>query len=172
MKQSWLSIVLLMLISSLFASSVSMAANDFVYVDMDRVLKESQLGRAAEQRLQEQFGDDTTAFATEEQAIRQAQQALERDKPLMSQAQLEKKEAEIKTRIRDFEKKFSEVQRELMKVQQEEARKILQPAKVAIEAIGQQMKVGAIFEKNQSGMLYLDPKRDITDQVIQWMNKQ
>jgi outer membrane protein len=152
-------------------ATTSAQAADFGYVNMQRVLKESQLGRDAEARLEERFGERTKPFAEEEMAIRQLQQTLERDKPLMSEAQVTKKETEIRERIQAFEKNFSTVQRELMQAQQEEGAKILEPADKAVKAVAQQKKLSAVFESSQSGILFLDPQTNMTDAVIEYMNK-
>ncbi|WPL19147.1 periplasmic chaperone [Thiorhodovibrio winogradskyi] len=146
-------------------------AADIAHVSMQRVLQESQLGRDAEARLQERFSPKTEPFAEKEMAIRQLQAALERDKPLMSEAQVEKKETEIRQRIQAFEQDFSAVQRELMQAQQEEAAKILEPAGVALKALAEKKKLSAVFESSQSGILYLDPESDLTDELIEKMNK-
>jgi outer membrane protein len=146
-------------------------AADVGYVNMERVLKESQLGRAAEARLQERFGDKTQPFAEEELAIRELQQTLERDKPLMSAAQVEKKQTELRERIQAFEQEFSAVQRELMQAQQQEGIKILEPARESINAIAEKKKLTAVFESSQSGILYLDPNTEITDAVIKHLDK-
>ncbi|WPL11380.1 MULTISPECIES: OmpH family outer membrane protein [Thiorhodovibrio] len=146
-------------------------AADTGYVNMQRVLKESQLGVDAEKRLQERFGPKTEPFAEEEMAIRQLQQGLERDKALMSEAQVEKKETEVRERIQAFEKDFTAVQRELMEAQQEEAKKILEPAGEALKSIAEKKKLSAVFEASQQGILYLDPKTDLTDEVIELMDK-
>ncbi|WP_040856103.1 OmpH family outer membrane protein [Thiorhodovibrio frisius] len=146
-------------------------AADMGYVNMQRVLKESQLGRDAEARLEERFGPKTEPFAEEEMAIRQLQQVLERDKALMSEAQVEKKQTEIRERIQAFEQDFSAIQRELAQAQQQEAAKILEPAGKALKAIAEKKKLSAVFESSQSGILYLDPKTDLTDEVIEYMDK-
>lgn len=151
--------------------AANVQAGDTGYVNMQRVLKESQLGRDAEARLQERFGPKTEPFAEEEMAIRQMQAALERDKPLMSEAQVEKKETELRERIQAFEKDFSAVQRELMEAQQKEAATILEPAGEAVKALAEKKKLSVVFEASQSGLLYLDPESDFTDEVIEWMDK-
>ncbi|MBB1072990.1 OmpH family outer membrane protein [Rhodoferax sp. 4810] len=146
------------------------AAAELGSVDMARVLKESQLGKDAEARLEARFSEKTKPFAEEEQEIRGLQQALARDKPLMSQAQAEKKEAEIQTRIKKFEKDFAALQRELMQAQQEEGRKILVPARDAVGIVAKKKKLLAVYESSQSNMLYLSSQIDITDAVIAQIN--
>jgi len=145
-------------------------AEGVAYVDMQRLLQDSQLGQAAQARLEERFSDKQQPFAEEEMEIRRLQQNLERDKPLMSRAQVEKKEQEIKTRIEKFEKEAGALQQELLKAQQEEGVKILEPARKAVVSVAQQRKLTVVFEPSQAGILYLDEKADITDAVIEAMN--
>jgi len=149
---------------------VAALATEIGYVDMQQVLEESNLGKAAQASLEEQFGDEQQAFAREEAEIRQMQQALQRDKPLMSEAQLEKKESELRSRIEQFEEAFTKIQRQLAQAQQQEGNKILKPARDAVIRVAKERNLGAVFEANQSGVVYLDDEGDITDEVIKTMN--
>jgi outer membrane protein len=160
---------LLFALSALTLAAPAMSA-EIGYVDMQRVLEDSDLGKAAQANLQERFGDDQQAFAKAEAEIVQLQQALERDRPLMSKDQVAKKESEIKTRIEEFEQEFAKIQRELAQAQQQEAGKILQPARDAVISVAKKRKLGVVFEANQAGIVYLDENGNITDAVIKAMN--
>ncbi|MBK1706796.1 OmpH family outer membrane protein [Halochromatium glycolicum] len=159
---------LLVLIAFLLAAPV--LASEIGYVDMQRVLEESDLGKAAQANLEERFGGEQQAFAREEAEIRQMQQQLERDRPLMSAEQVEKKETELRERIKRFEEEFTQIQRQLAQAQQQEGNKILQPAREAVISVAKKRKLDAVFEANQSGVVYLDDEGDITDEVIKTMN--
>ncbi len=152
------------------ALSTSALASEIGYVDMQRVLEESALGKTAQANLQERFGEEQQAFAEEEAAIRQLQQKLERDKPLMSTAQVEKTEQEIQSRIEQFEQAFAKIQQQLARAQQQEGQKILKPARDAVISVAKQRKIDAVFEANQAGIVYLDEDGDITDAVIKAMD--
>jgi outer membrane protein len=151
-------------------TALGAAAQDIGFVNMERILQESALGRAAQARLEERFGDRQRPLAEEEQAIRRLQQTLERDKPLMSRAQVEKKQQEIKERIQTFEEQVGELQREIMQVQQEEGNKILEPARKSVISIAEERKLSAVFEATQAGLLYLGEDDDITEAVIKRMD--
>jgi outer membrane protein len=152
------------------ASPALSVATELGYVDMQRVLEESALGKAAQATLEERFGDEQQAFAREEAAIRQLQQTLERDRPLMSATQVEKKEAELQSRIKAFEEDFAKIQQQLARAQQQEGNKILKPARDAVISVAKKRQLGAVFEANQSGVIYLDEEADITDAVIEVMD--
>lgn len=136
------------------------------YVDMERVLQESALGKAAQARLEERFGAKQQPFAEEADGIRRLQQTLDRDKPLMSKAQVSKSEAEIKERIAKFEASTGDIQKEIAQAQQEEGRKLIAPAREAVKAVAKDKKLSVVFEANATGVMYLDEGADITAAVI------
>jgi outer membrane protein len=126
-------------------------AQELGTVNMDRVLQESQLGQKAQAELEARFGDRRSPLQEEEIAIRQLQAALERDRPLMSTAQVEKKEQEIAERIQAFEKAFTELQKEVLAAQQEAGQEIIPPARDAITAVAKKKGLAAVFEASQMG---------------------
>ncbi|MEY6433666.1 OmpH family outer membrane protein [Thioalkalicoccus limnaeus] len=140
------------------------------YVDMQQVLERSQLGTRARERLEQEFGPQRMAFAQEEQAIRQLQQALERDKPLMSNEQIGKREEEIKTRIARFQEQASATQTRLMEEQQKMTQEIIGPALEAVDQVARERQVAAVFERGQAGLVYVDEALDLTPTVIQRLN--
>jgi outer membrane protein len=146
------------------------SAQSIGIVSMERVLQESDSGKAVQAKLEERFGAQQQAFAEREREIRQLQAALERDKPLMSKAQVEKKEADIKSGIEAFEKDFNAIQKEVMEAQQEEGQKLIEPAREAVNEVAEKKKLGAVFEASRAGLLYLGESADITDEVIKALN--
>jgi outer membrane protein len=168
-----------LLVIGLIAAWVSPAAAEGVgFVNMERIFAQSPQGAVVQQRLAEEFADEQRAFATREQEIRQLQARLERDKPLMSKAQLEKQESEIKAQIEQFEKDFAEVQQQVAKIQQEEGEKLLEPAQAAIAAVAKEKGIAAVFEintfdPNRAGMMYFEEgsQVDLTDAVVDKLKK-
>jgi outer membrane protein len=158
--------------------AATLAAAGVGFVNMERVFAESPQGRAVQERLAEEFGDEQRDFAVREQEIRQMQARFERDKPLMSTAQVDKTEGEIKDRIKQLEQDFSEIQKQVNKIQQEEGEKLLEPAEKAIAAVAKEKQIPAVFEinafdPNRAGMLYFEEgsEVDLTEDVIKILNK-
>ncbi|MTW21510.1 OmpH family outer membrane protein [Allochromatium palmeri] len=150
---------------------VQASANSSVgFVDMQKVLEDSKLGQRLQQQLREDFEPRTRVFAEDEREIAQMQQALAKDKPLMSNDQVAKKEQQIKERIEAYQKKALPIQQELMKAQQEKGREILEPAREALNVIAKKKKLGMVFERSVSGLLYMDEGLDITADVVKQMD--
>ncbi len=157
------------LLAILFAAAPAMAAGPATigYVDVQQVFDKSKLGQKAQETIKDKFGDKQKAFAEEEQAIRQMQQTLARDQALMSQAELDKKKADIQKRVQEFQKKAAEVQQQLAKEQNRLTGEIMGPAQEVITALAKEKKVSAVFERRQSGLLYIEDSLDLTPEVIE-----
>ncbi|SDX28031.1 OmpH family outer membrane protein [Thiocapsa roseopersicina] len=148
----------------------ALAAEVLGYVDMQKVLEESKLGKRLQDQLREEFEPRGQEMAAEEQEIRKLQQSLERDAPLMSADQVSKQEADVQKRIAAFQEKANGIQQEIMKVQQAKSREIIGPARDSISAVAKKNKIGMVVEPGMSGVLYLDEKLDLTAEVVKHLD--
>ncbi|MFB1486455.1 MULTISPECIES: OmpH family outer membrane protein [unclassified Thiocapsa] len=148
----------------------ALAADVLGYVDMQKVLEESKLGKRIQDQLREEFEPRGQEMAAEEQEIRKLQQSLERDGPLMSAEQVSKQEADVQKRIEAFQEKANGIQQEVLKVQQTKSREIIGPARDSISAVAKKNKVGMVVEPGTSGLLYLDERLDLTAEVIKHLD--
>jgi outer membrane protein len=161
-----------MLLAMLLVSAPAMAAGPTLlgYVDVQQVFDKSKLGQQAQATIKEKFGDKQKAFAEEEQAIRQMQQTLARDQALMSQSELDKKKAEIQKRVQAFQQKAARVQQQLAQEQSRLTGEIMGPTQEVIAALAKEKKLSAVFERRQSGLLYIEDSLDLTPEVIKRLN--
>ena len=162
--------LLLLLALFIIVPTHALAADVVGYVDMQKVLEESKLGKRLQDQLREEFEPRGEEMAAEEQEIRKLQQSLERDAPLMSADQVSKQEADVQKRIEAFQEKANGIQQEIMKVQQTKSREIIGPARDSITAVAKKNKVGMVVEPGMSGVLYLDEKLDLTAEVIKHLD--
>ncbi len=140
------------------------------YADMQRVLEQSNMGKKANIALKEKYSAPQEALAAEEQSIRQLQQRVSRDAALMSQDELKKRQTEIQGRILKFQQQANATQQELAKDQAALGQDIIKPAQRVIAEIAKEKKLAAVFERNQSGFLYVADGLNLTDDVIKRLN--
>lgn len=150
---------------------LSALATEIGYVDMQTVLDESQLGKQLQEELRGAFEARGRAIAEEEQTLMQQQERLERDAPLMSEDQLKKQRGELESAIRAYQQKAAALQRELLQAQKEKGRKVMTPAREAIETIAKKRDLEMVIERGQMGLLYIDDGLDLTDEVIKALDK-
>jgi len=140
------------------------------YVDMEKVLQDSDMGRKATAELEKKFGGQQQALGQEEQAIRQLQQTLNRDQALMSQAELDKRTGEIQQRIMELQKKAAAIQKEVTKEQTGLLEEILVLTREVAAKLASEKKLAALFERSRSGLLYIDDSLNLTSEVIKRLN--
>jgi outer membrane protein len=161
---------LLVPILALALPLATLEAASLGYVDMQKVLEESTLGKKVQEQLRKDFEPRAQDLGKTEAEIRQLQESLTRESALMSADQVKKKEAEIKQRIESYQKAGGALQQELAKVQQVKGREVMGPAQKAVDAVAKQKKLSMVVERSLAGILYLEPGLDITADVIKLMD--
>jgi len=159
-----------LLMLSLAVPLSASAAGDIGFVDMQRVLEQSAIGKKVQDQLRKDFEPKAETLNKEELEIRKLQETLKRDSALMSKDQVAKKESEIKKRVEAYQKEAGATQQQLLKVQQEKGREIIGPAQKAVDAVAKQKKLSMVVERSLAGILYLDKGLDITADVIKTMD--
>ena len=84
----------------------------------------------------------------------------------MSQAELDKRKAEFQERVSQIQRKAAMAQQELSQDQAKLGGGIIKPAQEIITELGKEKKLTAIFERSQSGLLYVEADKNLTDEVI------
>jgi outer membrane protein len=136
------------------------------YVDMQQVIEESKLGQQAHATLKEQFAEPQAALAEEEQSIRQLQESTSRDAALMSQDELDKRKNELQQRIAKLQQNAASAQADLAREQAKLGAGIVNPAREVIAELAKEKNLGAVFERKQSGLLYIEDGLNLTGEVI------
>lgn len=160
----------LLLVLSLALPLPALAAATIGFVDMQKVLEDSKLGKQLQDDLRVEFEPRAKTLGEEEAAIRELQQELERDGALMSNDQVKKAEAEIQTRIDAYQDKGKDLQQDLMKAQQAKSREVIQPARDSINAVAKKRGLSMVIEPGMSGLLYIDDALDITGEVVKHLD--
>ncbi len=136
------------------------------YVDMQQVIDKSKLGQQAHRTLKKKFEGKQQKLAKEQQSIRQLQETLDKDKAMMSKKELDKKIAKIRKRQKAFQQQVAQFQKEVTQEETKLANRILEPAPAIIAAVAKAKRVSAVFERRQSGLLYIKEGLDLTAEVI------
>ncbi len=164
-RLAWILSLLILTVAAHAAEPATIA-----YVDVDKVLSESDMGRKAKEALEQKFAEPQKTLAAEEQGIIQLQQSLGRDQALMSQEELDKRKTEIQQRVLELQKKAAEFQQELNEEQNAMGGEILKLAQDLVAEIARERKLSAVYERTRSGLLYIDDNLNITAEVIKRLN--
>jgi outer membrane protein len=134
----------------------------------DRVIKESNITRLAETKLQQEFSKREKELLETDKTFKAAVEKFERDAPTMSESQRATRQKQFAEQDRDLKRKGREFQEELNARRNEEMQQVFDKASRVIKQIGESENYDLIIEA--TGALYVNPKHDITDKVLKVIN--
>ncbi len=140
-------------------------------VNQQRALASSNEGRAAEKTLQSLMQKKRTQLEPLEQELKRQREEFESQRYVLSRSALEERKLDLLKRQRDLERSMREAEDEL----EIENRKLMQPLLKRIESalseLGKEKDFTVILETKSAAVLYAEESIDITDLVIQKLNK-
>ena len=76
-----------------------------------------------------------------------------------------RKAEELEKKMQDFQKQGADAEKQLQQYQEKELAPLFQKLEGAVKAVATQEKLDMVLDKRNAGLLYMDPKLDITDKV-------
>jgi len=142
------------------------ADSNIAFVDMQRVIDESNVGQEAQKKFQQAMMAEKRRLESEEQALRKMQEDFKRDAAVMSDQQREKKQQEMMKRMQGYQRMVEEAK---MKMQEQNAKvekEIIAPVGEIINELAKDRKLSGVFDRRQSGLLFASESMDLTREVI------
>lgn len=138
------------------------------YVNSERVLKEANLAKAAQSKLEAEFGKREKDLSALETKLRGAAAQLEKDAPTLSDAERGRRQRDLVEQDRDLQRKRREWQEDLTQRKNEELTAVVEKANRVIKQIFDNEKYDLILQD----AIHFSPRVDITKKVIDALNAQ
>ena len=84
---------------------------------------------------------------------------------VMKEDARKRKAEELEKKMQDFQKQGADAEKQLQQFQEQQLAPLFQKLEGAVKAVAQQDKLDMVLDKRNAGLLYMDPKMDITDKV-------
>ncbi|MBI5198253.1 MAG: OmpH family outer membrane protein [Nitrospirae bacterium] len=166
-----------LLMSCFFIALMSMAVYaeelKIGYVDTQRVLDESDLGKQVKEELNVHVQSRQQIIDLEEGELKKLQDELSRQGAVLSDKVRAEKEEAFQRKLMDYQKKVADLQREIQTKKVEKLKefndRLIQISKKIAEAEG----LSAVFtaDAESGSILYAKPSLDMTQKMIQELNK-
>ena len=149
---------------SLSTMSVSAAAQELKigYVNSDRLTRDSALAKAAQAKLEAEFGKREKELNEMATKLKAAADKLDKEGPTRAEAERGRRQRELIEQDRDLNRKRREFQEDLNQRRNEEVATIVERANRVIRQIFEQEKYDLILQD----AVFASPRVDITDKVI------
>lgn len=143
------------------------------YVDVRKVLNESDSGKRHKAEMERLIKQRQEQLGKEEQKLRELQQAYEKNKLTLTDAQKREKQKEFQDKLEAFRQHRSEAQQELNKKDNDFTRQAIADIRTIVRALAREEKLMLVFEKNELNgilVLYAQDGPDLTDKVLARFN--
>lgn len=155
----------------LLISCVPVLAQDRIkigFIDIQRVVQESQAGKRAKERFQAQVKKAEADIMKERQDLDRLKSDLEKKGPLLKEEERRNLEADFQKRSVALQRSMSDYQQELQQKNNQLMSDILKDLEAIVNEVGKADKFTLILERSQ--ILYSDQGIDITSKVIETYN--
>ena len=136
------------------------------YVNSERVLRDSAPAKAAQAKLEAEFGRRERELNDIRNRLKAAADKFEKDAPTLSEAEKTRRQRELVDQERDLQRKQREFQEDLNQRKNEELSAVVERANKVIKQIFETEKYDAILQE----VVFAGPRVDITDKVIRALN--
>lgn len=138
------------------------------YIDIQRVIGESQAGKRARDRFQAQVKKAEADIVKERQDIERLKSDLDKKGPLLKDEERRNLELDLQKRSVNLQRSMSDYQQDLQVKNNEMMSDILKELEKIVNEVGKAEKFTMILERSQ--ILYSDQGIDITSKVIETYN--
>ena len=136
------------------------------YVNSERVLKEANPAKAAQAKLETEFGKREKDLADVANRLKAAADKLDKDSPTLSDAERTRRQRDLVEQDREFQRKRREFQEDLNQRKNEELSGVVERANKVIKQIFDAEKYDLILQD----AVHWSARVDITKKVIDALN--
>ncbi|MEY4864441.1 MAG: hypothetical protein RLZ51_2536 [Pseudomonadota bacterium] len=162
-----LRIVLIALMSLLCSGSLlAQEAVRIGFVNTERILRESSVAKAAQQKLEQEFSRREKELQELAARVKAAGERLDRDAAVLSETERARRQREVGDLDREFQRRQREFREDLSQRRNEELAGVIERANRIIRQMAEQEKIDLILQE----AVYASPRIDLTDKVIRLLN--
>jgi outer membrane protein len=136
------------------------------YVNSDRVLRDATPAKAAQSKLEAEFGKREKDLADMAARLKAASDKLEKDGPTLAEAERTRRQRDLVEQDHEFQRRRREFQEDLNQRKNEELASVVERANKVIKQIFDQEKYDLILQE----VVFAGPRVDITKKVIDALN--
>lgn len=135
-------------------------------VNLDRILRESNSAKLAQTKLEQEFSKREKELQALAVQIKGASEKFEREAPTLPESQRVARQRQLVDQDRELQRKQREFQEDLGLRKNEELQQVIERANRVIKQVAEAEKFDLIIQE----AVYVSPKLDITDKVLNGLN--
>ena len=166
MKKFCLTIALLLISVCAFA-----AESKIGYIDLNKALNESEVGKKAVVSLEEMVKAKQFLISEKGDKIKKIEEELAKQSSILTEDAVKERKEEREKLLRDYQRMVKDSQEEVQKRQAEYMGNIIKELKKIVAQIGKEEGYSIILEKAESGVMFHSDEIDLTNTLIKRFNE-
>jgi outer membrane protein len=142
------------------------AAPKIGYVSLERIIRESNGAKLAQERIQQEFSRRDKELQEMAARLKQTSEKLERDAPVVGDTERLRRQRELADLDREFQRKQREFREDINQRRNEELATVIERANRVIRQIAEQEKYDVILQE----AVHVSPRIDMTEKVLRALN--
>lgn len=155
----------------LWASSPSSESPAIYVVNMQKVIDESIIGKAARNDMESEVKNRESELAKKKLEVQKYQESLEKQANLLSEEALDEKKEQLRKKAKEFERSVSDHREEITKKNSAIMSDLVSDIREVISEIAKNDKIQFIVEKDERFVVYVNEEFDLTDRVIKTLDE-
>ncbi len=166
MKKIYLTIALVLLSVCAFA-----AESKIGYIDLNRALNESEVGKKAVLSLEEMVKAKQFLISEKGDKIKRIEEELAKQSSILTKDAINERKEEREKLLRDYQRMVKDSQEEVQKKQADYMGDIIKELKKIVNQLGKEKGYSIILEKAESGVMFHSDEIDLTGTLIKRFNE-
>lgn len=161
----------LIIVGMVRADAAGTATSKVGYVDLQRTLNETRIGKKARKKLEKDKKKKQKDLDKASKALEKNAAALNKQRAILKPKVLRSREMELQQKYIQLQEKYMKLQQDLAQMEAKLVRDIFARASPVIEELAKRDGYTMILEKSESAVLWAIPGVDITNEVNKRLNK-
>jgi outer membrane protein len=170
MRKTWVFAVIAIAIATFVDRGVARAEVKIGYVDIQRVLTDTEDGKRAKGRLKSIFDRKQKELDAKQNELKRMKEELDKQRSILEPKAAATKERELQEKFVALQGLYLKHQKELSEEEAKVTRDIFRRMQSIIANIAQAEGLSFVFEKGESNLLWAKAEFDLTSQVVRRYN--
>jgi len=153
-------------------AQISAAEVKIGVVDIQKALAASKVGQDAQKKYEGELKKSQTEIDQKKGEYEKLQSTIEKQKSSLNPKALADKEEQLLALEKDLKRSFQDKKEELRRENMRIVGELVGKIRKIVEGISKDSGYTLVVEKNGQGVLYADPRYDITEEVVSKFDKQ
>lgn len=151
--------------------SESAGAESIAIVDVQKVVNETIIGKAAKSNLEREMQKAKVKLSNMQADFEKQKAELQKQSAILSGTALEERREALAKKQREVQTVYQEAQQQLASLNDKEIKKVVDQISEVVNEIADDRDFEFVFEKDRQAVIYASPRIDITQDVIKILDK-